>query len=227
MAVCFDKWEYCEEKIFVGENTSDWAIGWCNERKANLFVCYLGRVWIDCWKLKHEAGSDMPRAWRCLCRPGGRNRLAHLTCHLSACRSPALFGSFNPLPPHLARHVTNPLRGLFTWCRGGFPLAFSLASWREKKLMVQRSTRTRLAWLCLDEKELGSHLGITLLFDLKLFARSHAIHPNPQTLAASAYLKRSMSSFKFSQHIKGPMIRYFSSYLKLKMSCWTKPCIKG
>ena len=75
MFVCFDKWEYCEEKIFVGENTSDWAKGGCNERKAYLFVCYLGRVWIDCWKLKHEAGSDMPRAWRCLCRPGGRNRL--------------------------------------------------------------------------------------------------------------------------------------------------------
>ena len=67
------------------------------------------------------------------------------------------------------------------------------------------------------KKELGSHLGITLLFDLKLFARSHAIHPNPQTLAASAYLKRFVSSFKFSQHIKGPMIRYFSSYLKLKV----------
>ena len=55
-----------------------------------------------------------------------------------------------------------------------------------------------------------------MLFDLKLFARSHAIHPNPQTLAASAYLKRSMSSFKFSQHIKVPMICYFSLYLKLK-----------
>ena len=106
-------------------------------------------------------------------------------------------------------------------------VGFQLGFVKGKKLMVQRSTRTRLAWLCLDEKELGSHLGITLLFDLKLFARSHAIHPNPQTLAASAYLKRSVSSFKFSQHIKGPMIRYFSSYLKLKMSCWTKSCIKG
>ena len=106
-------------------------------------------------------------------------------------------------------------------------VGFQLGFVKGKKLMVQRSTRTRLAWLCLDEKELGSHLGITLLFDLKLFARSHAIHPNPQTLADSAYLKRSVSSFKFSQHIKGPMIRYFSSYLKLKMSCWTKSCIKG
>ena len=81
MFVCFDKWEYCEEKIFVGENISDWAKGGVMRGKAYLFVCYLGRVWIDCWKLKHEAGSDMPRAWRCLCRPGGRNRLAHLTCH--------------------------------------------------------------------------------------------------------------------------------------------------
>ena len=27
---------------------------------------------------KHEAGGEMPRAWRCLARPGGRNRLAHL-----------------------------------------------------------------------------------------------------------------------------------------------------
>ena len=76
MFVCFDKWEYCEEKIFVGENASDWAKkGGVMRGKAYLFVCYLGRVWIDCWKLKHEAGSDMPRAWRCLCRPGGRNRL--------------------------------------------------------------------------------------------------------------------------------------------------------
>ena len=150
--------------------------------KAYLFVCYLGRVWIDCWKLKHEAGSDMPRAWRCLCRPGGRNRLAHLTCHLSACRSPALFGSFNPLPPHLARHVINPLRGLFTWCRGGFPLAFSLASWREKKLMVQRSTRTRLAWLCLDEKELGSHLGITSVIWFEIVCSFTCYSPKPSDI---------------------------------------------
>ena len=182
MFVCFDKWEYCEEKIFVGENISDWAKGGVMRGKAYLFVCYLGRVWIDCWKLKHEAGSDMPRAWRCLCRPGGRNRLAHLTCHLSACRSPALFGSFNPLPPHLARHVINPLRGLFTWCRGGFPLAFSLASWREKKLMVQRSTRTRLAWLCLDEKELGSHLGITSVIWLEIVCPFTCYSPKPSNI---------------------------------------------
>ena len=47
---------------------------------------------------------------------------------------------------------------------------------------------------CLDEKELGSHLGMTLLFDVKLFALSHAnphmrtltckpSHANPQTLS--------------------------------------------
>ena len=78
MAVCFDKWEYCEEKMFAGGNTSDWAKVGVMRGKAYLFVCYLGRVWIDCWKLKHEAGSDMPIAWRCLARPGGRNRLPHL-----------------------------------------------------------------------------------------------------------------------------------------------------
>ena len=223
----FDKWECCEEKIFVGENTSDWAKGGCNERKAYLFVCYLGRGWIDCWKLKTRSW------WRDAesLEVSGSSRWPKQTgspvCHLSACSSPALLGSFNPLPPHLARHITNPLRGLFTWCRGGFPLAFSLASWREKKLMVQRSTRTRLAWLCLDEKELGFHLGIASVIWLEIVCPFTCYSPNPQTLAASAYLKRSMSLFKFSQHIKGPMIRYFSSYLKLKVSCWTKSCTKG
>ena len=104
--------------------------------------------------------------------------LAHLLPS-SACRSPALFGSFNPLPPHLARHFINPLRGLFTWCRGGFPLAFSLASWREKKLMVQRSTRTRLAWLCLDEKELGFHLGIASVIWLEIVCPFTCYSPKP------------------------------------------------
>ena len=138
----FDKWECCEEKIFVGENTSDWAKGGCNERKAYLFVCYLGRVWIDCWKLKTRSW------WRDAesLEVSGSSRWPKQTgspvCHLSACSSPALLGSFNPLPPHLARHITNPLRGLFTWCRRGFPLACSLASWREKTLMV-----ASLAWL--------------------------------------------------------------------------------
>ena len=160
---CFDKWEYCEEKIFVGENISDWAKGGVMRGKAYLFVCYLGRVWIDCWKLKHEAGSDMPRAWRCLCRPGGRNRLAHLTCHLSACRSPALFGSFNPLPPCPACY--QPSSRVVHLVPRRISVGFQLGFVKGKKLMVQRSTRTRLAWLCLDEKELGSHLGITLLFD--------------------------------------------------------------
>ena len=52
-----------------------------------------------------------------------------------------------PLPPHLARHDFNPFWGSFTWFLGGYPLVFSLASWREKKLMV-----ASLAWLGLDEK---------------------------------------------------------------------------
>ena len=119
-------------KYLLGKNTSDWAIGWCNERKAYLFVCYLGRVSNDCRKLKSkklvaicwELGGSGSSRWP--------KQTGSPVCHLSAYSSPALLGSFNPLPPHLARHVTNPLRGLFTWCRGGFPLAFSLASWREK-----------------------------------------------------------------------------------------------
>ena len=168
----------------------------------------------------------MLRAWRCLARPGGRNRLAHL-CATSRHAAHLPFSGRSTLC-----HLTLPgmLPTLSEGCSPGAAEDFRWRSaWlREGKKIngsALQADSARLA--CLDEKELGSHLGITLLFDLKLFARSHAIHPNPQTLADSAYLKRSVSSFKFSQHIKGPMIRYFSSYLKLKMSCWTKSCIKG
>ena len=62
-------------KIFVGEKREWLRGGGVMRGKACLFACDLVRVWIEFWKLKHEAGSDMPRAWRCLCRPGGRNRL--------------------------------------------------------------------------------------------------------------------------------------------------------
>ena len=44
MFVCFDKWDYCEEKIFVVENQVIEQKGGVMRGKAYLFVCYLGRV---------------------------------------------------------------------------------------------------------------------------------------------------------------------------------------
>ena len=169
----------------------------------------------------------MLRAWRCLARPGGRNRLAHL-CATSRHTAHLPFSGRSTLATSPCPAWSQPSPRVVHLVPRRISVGAQLGFVKGKKIngSAFHADSARLALLGW-KKELGSHLGITLLFDLKLFARSHAIHPNPQTLADSAYLKRSVSSFKFSQHIKGPMIRYFSSYLKLKMSCWTKSCIKG
>ena len=102
MAVCLTNGNYVEGKYLFGKNTSDWAIGWCNERKAYLFVCYLGRVSNDCRKLKSkklvaicwELGGSGSSRWP--------KQTASPVCHLSAYGSPAFLGSFNPC------HLTLP-----------------------------------------------------------------------------------------------------------------------
>ena len=134
-------------KYLLGKNTSDWAIGWCNERKAYLFVCYLGRVSNDCRKLKSkklvaicwELGGSGSSRWS--------KQTGSPVCHLSAYSSPALLGSFNPC------HLTCPawsqpsLRVVHLVPRRisvGVQLGFVMG---KKKLMV-----ASLAWLGLDEK---------------------------------------------------------------------------
>ena len=77
------------------------------------------------------------------------------------------------------------------------------------------------------KKELGFHLGITSVIWLEIVCpftcySSHA-NPHMQTLTckSSDIVWLSLSEtvcdpFKFSQHMKGPMIRHVSLYLKLK-----------
>ena len=127
-----------------------------------------------------------------------------------------------PLPPHLARHDFNPFWGSFTWFLGGYPLVFSLASWREKKLMV-----ASLAWLGLDEKGAWVPPGYNKCYLIRNCSPFHMLFLTCEpshailTCKSSDIVWLSLSEtvcdpFKFSQHMKGPMIRHVSLYLKLK-----------
>ena len=136
-----------------------------------------------------------------------------------------LFGSFNPLPPCPACYQPS-LRVVHL-----LPLEISVGVWlgfvKGKKIngsaLLVEFCSLGFAWM---KEKLGSHLwdNIVICSFPMLFTQTlrHCIDMGCFSLSETVF-----ALIQVFTTYKRPLARYFSSYLKMKISCWTKSCFNG
>ena len=171
----------------------------------------------------------MPRAWRCLCRPGGRNRL-HCTGSPVAILGMPLTCPFRVVQPF----ATSPCPAFYQpsprvvhlvprRISVGVQLGFVKGKKINGSALLVEFCSLGFAWM---KEKLGSHLwdNIVICSFPMLFTQTlrHCIDMGCFSLSETVF-----ALIQVFTTYKRPLARYFSSYLKMKISCWTKSCFNG